>query len=397
MHILFLDWNGYGNEDMKEVFRDRGYQVEVRSFPQGIRTDQAEADRILRKSLEKGGYDFAFSFNYFPVVSTLCQEFELPYVSWVYDSPYIHVYSYTVLNPCNYIFLFDYGVYQELVAEGIRTVYYLPLAVNEKRYARLDNTKQQRRRFGADISFVGSLYNEPKHRLYDKFKDVEPYTKGYLDSIIQAQKKVYGYNFLKELITPGVLEQMQKAYPTDPNGGTVMSPEAMYADYVLSRQVTSIERREILTLLGSRFSEYGMNLYTNNQTAEIPGVRNKGPVDYYCEMPFVFVNSKINLNITLRSIRTGIPLRAFDIMGGGGFLLTNYQEEFMHYFVPGEDFVYYDDYDDLLAKTEYYLVHEKERLEIAENGCRKVRLEHTMNRRVEEMLAVLKSGHGEKG
>ena len=38
----------------------------------------------------------------------------------------------------------------------------------------------------------------------------------------------------------------------------------------------------------------------------------------------MFANSKVNLNITLRNIKTGIPLRALDIMGAGGFLLTNY-------------------------------------------------------------------------
>lgn len=55
---------------------------------------------------------------------------------------------------------------------------------------------------------------------------------------------------------------------------------------------------------------------------------NKGPIDYYNEMPYVFNNSRINLNITLRSIKSGIPLRAMDICGAGGFLLSNYQADF---------------------------------------------------------------------
>ena len=52
-------------------------------------------------------------------------------------------------------------------------------------------------------------------------------------------------------------------------------------------------------------------------------------------MPLVFQNSKINLNITLRSIKNGIPLRAIDIMGAGGFLLTNYQNDFGLHFTDG--------------------------------------------------------------
>ena len=97
-----------------------------------------------------------------------------------------------------------------------------------------------------------------------------------------------------------------------------------------------------------------------------------GPVEYFNEMPQVFRCSRINLNITLRSILTGIPLRALDVMGAGGFLISNYQSEIPEYFVPGEDLVVYEDYEDLCTKVEYYLSHESERREIAINGCRKV-------------------------
>ena len=98
------------------------------------------------------------------------------------------------------------------------------------------------------------------------------------------------------------------------------------------------------------------------------------------------MNSKINLNISLKSIKTGIPLRAFDIMGSGGFLLTNYQQELFEYFSPDEDFVYYNTYEDLIGKVEYYLSHERERMEIMRSGTEKVLREHTMKMRAEEMI-----------
>lgn len=388
MKLLFLEWNSYCNLDMRDAFSELGYSVEICSFPKGINTTQKEANQILQERLKKG-YDFVFSFNFLPMVSVCCQEQQTPYVSWVYDSPYTHVYSYIVLNPCNYIFLFDYAVYEELKNAGIATVYYLPLAVNAKRLAGLEKEDWRRAKYGADISFVGSLYDEPKHRLYDKLQDVPPYVKGYLDAIIQAQKRVYGYNFLREMLSAGMIEEMQKTYLLETNETNVIAPEALYADYVLSRQVTALERREIMSLLGECFNNAGIHLYTINPEVQINGVENRGAVDYYTEMPYVFLHSKINLNITLKSIKTGIPLRAFDIMGCGGFLLTNYQPELMQYFEPDTDFVYYTDYKDLTDKVEYYLSHDRERVEIAENGARKVRKEHTMVRRVESMMKVV--------
>ena len=253
MKILFLEWNSYGNEDMKAAFAELDHKVTDCPFPGGILTTQSEADQILKEALRKEEYDFVFSFNYIPAVSVCCEEAHMPYVSWVYDSPYIHVYSYTVMNPCNYIFLFDHAVYEELKAGGIPTVYYLPLAVNERRLSSLKETEMARRKYQADISFVGSLYDEPKHRLYDKFQNISPYARGYLDGVIQAQKRVYGYNFLRQFLNADIVSEMQKAYPTDPNAKTVMKPEDIYAEYVLARQVTALERREILSLLGEKY------------------------------------------------------------------------------------------------------------------------------------------------
>lgn len=388
MKILLLEWNSYGNLDIKTVLEEMGHQVVPCPFYGGIRTTQEEADQSVLMHLHREHYDFVFSFNYMPVVSVCCQKVQIPYVSWVYDSPYIHVYSYTVLNSCNYIFLFDYAVYEELITAGITTVYYLPLAVNEKRLEKVQRMPVDALKYKSDISFVGSLYDEEKHRMYDRTDKLSGYTKGYLDAIVQAQKQVYGYFFLEKLLTPKMLEEMHEIYPTDPNASTVMTPKAIYADYILARRVTALERNEVLTLLGERFAQQ-VKLYTNNTDTWICGVTNMGSVDYYEEMPYVFANSRINLNITLRSIKTGIPLRVFDILGAGGFLITNYQEELLEYFVPDEDLVIYYNNEDLLEKVAYYLEHEEERTRIAANGAKKVRESHTMKSRVEVMMDIL--------
>lgn len=352
---------------------------------EGYKLTDEEIARLLDEKLQQSFCDFLFSFNYFPGVSKYCMEHDLKYVSWVYDSPHIHVYSYTIINPCNYVFLFDYAMYEEFYSAGIKTVYYMPLAVNDVRLRTLKQCAISGNNT-FDISFVGSLYSEPKHRLYDKFQGANKYVRGYLDGLIRAQLHVCGYNFLREMLSEDIVQEMQRIYPTNPNGETVLPPEGVYADYVLARQVTAIERREILERLGKR---YKVNLYTYDQSIKIPGVNRHEAVDYYTEMPYVFRNSKINLNITLRSIKTGIPLRALDIMGSGGFLLSNYQQELFEYFEADKDFVYYSDYDELEEKVSYYLGHEEEREQIARNGCRKVLEEHSMRLRMQDILCIV--------
>ena len=91
---------------------------------------------------------------------------------------------------------------------------------------------------------------------------------------------------------------------------------AVAAQYYLCPKISSTERISIMRSLGSR---YPVCLYTGSDTTGLP-VRNCGRVKTHTQMPLVFANSKINLNITSRSIRTGLPLRIFDVLACGGFL-----------------------------------------------------------------------------
>ena len=167
MTIYLLEWKSFSNEDIKEILSEMGHKV-IRVPFSDTKIKADEIERLLVQKNVDNNCDFLFSFNYFPEVSICCQKLGIKYVSWVYDSPHIAVYSYTILNNCNYVFLFDYALYDELHSAGIKTVYYMPLAVNEKRLQRMQLAKGNAK-YNHNITMVGSLYSEPKHRLYDKF------------------------------------------------------------------------------------------------------------------------------------------------------------------------------------------------------------------------------------
>ena len=103
----------------------------------------------------------------------------------------------------------------------------------------------------------------------------------------------------------------------------------------------------------------------------------------------IFRESKINLNITLRSIQSGIPLRALDIMGAGGFLISNYQPELAEQFEDGKELVLYGGLDELLDKVMYYLSHERERQEIAYSGFQKVHKSFSYETQVRKMMEIV--------
>ena len=60
-------------------------------------------------------------------------------------------------------------------------------------------------------------------------------------------------------------------------------------------------------------------LWSNEKDERLTQVHYYGYADYYKQMPHIFHDAKINLNIALRVIQTGIPLRVLDVMGCGGF------------------------------------------------------------------------------
>lgn len=381
MKILFIEWASFGNTDMIEAFTQERHDIVCFPFSNKDGRKDTKVETDLTSVLHKEVPDVVFSFNYFPVISTVCKKENIRYISWIYDSPYVMLYSYTVVNPCNEIYIFDKALYYEFHNAGITTVHYMPMAANTRRLDELTGDGKKRE-FQYGISFIGSLYTE-QHNFFERMTSLSDYTKGYLDAIMNAQMKIQGYNLIQESLSP-IMEDLYQALPMDPNPDGVETKEYLYAQYVINRKITGLERTD---LLGAVAEKYTLDLFTHDKNFRLPNVNNHGVVDYYSKMPLIFSRSRINLNISLRSIISGIPLRAFDIMGSGGFLLSNYQADFMDDFVPGEDFDYYESKEDLLRKLEYYLNHEDERAAIAKNGHDKIARAHTYRHRVREMLA----------
>ena len=388
MKILFMNWKSYGNEDFLDAckeLKEAGEDLEVKLYPfenTDKRTDPA-FEQTFASALEREKPDFVFSFNFYPLLSLVCNRVQVKYVSWVYDCPHISLYSYTLIQPCNYVFVFDSDVYETFARQGIQTVYYLPLAANVKRLDEMEVTGEIWRKYQSRVSFVGQLYHE-SHTFYDRMeKKLDAYTRGYLEGLMQSQKKVDGINFIEECLTPEIEAGMQRAMPLIPNADGVETSTYMYAQYVINRKITQMERSEIIREIAEKVP---LTLYTPDTSFSAPDVTLRPSVDYYTQTPYVYKCTDINLNLTLRSIKKGIPLRILDIMGAGGFVLTNYQEDLLSFFTPGEDFVYYEDRQDLMDKIVYYLAHEEERRAIAKSGHDKVKENHTYLLRLKEII-----------
>ena len=249
MKILMMEWNSFGNEDIIAGFKELGHTVKTMPFSNKELHHNEEMEKNIVKEIQDFSPDFVFSFNYFPIISLACKKADMKYISWVYDNPFVLLYSYTIIYPGNYVFIFDKELYMEFHKAGINTIYYMPLAANTKRLHSMETSKNYEMFKNSkwmnqtDIAFIGSLYTE-KHQFYQRLEGISPYTRGYLEGIMASQKHVYGYNFIQELLTPDIIKDMSKVLPMEPDPTSVATKEFLFAQYVINRQITAMERTE---------------------------------------------------------------------------------------------------------------------------------------------------------
>ena len=390
MKIVYIEWSSYGNEDVKKAMSAEGHELvvfllSVSSSTYGKLIDDPEVEEKLHTVLRQAAPDAVYSTNFFPVISKVCQKEGILYISWNYDAPNMLLYSELTANSCNRIYTFDKMECLKYRRMGFSHFYYLPLAVNTERLDALVAGTEDSQSFSYDISFVGALYVE-RMNYFDKMESMLPdYVKGYLKALIAVQLQIQGYDFVEEML-PDIVNDLQKVCAIIVQPGLLVTSEVFYENVIIAPRITAVERLDLLDTIAQ---QYTVDLFTHASDIELSNVHVHGSVDYYKEMPLVFRQSKINLNLTSRSIRSGVPLRVFDIMGSGGFVLSNFQADFLDLFVPGEDFVYYENKKDLLQKIDYYLTHEEERKAIAKNGYDKVAAKHTYRHRVREMFQTI--------
>ena len=425
MHIMMYRWKAYNYRDIEQTFLLLGYTVDNIEQELGSYDVSPEFERVIEEKIRGTHYDMVFTVNYFPLISNVCERTGVKYVSWTCDNPLISMYHESVFHDCNYIFTFDKTNYLEFRGMGVKHIWYLPLAVDTERMDALLGAPEEVRTAGAahegmktagtvpeeigtaesvpaeigkagrrkaaqdsemrkyrgDVAFVGSLY---ERNSYDKIKNRLPeYLRGYFDAVMEAQLNISGANIVEPMLTTNILEQLQEYFQLEKSEGSFSDLGLIFQTTVLGFKIAEIERRRALIELSKH---YKVNVYSNSDVSDLLRIQYCGSVDYWSEMPKVFRMSKINLNFTIPNIKSGIPLRIWDVLGCGGFLLTNYQAEIPYYFKEGEDLVCFDSLEDLCEKVGYYLEHEEERKRIAWNGYRKVREKHSYIERIRTIL-----------
>ena len=389
MKVLLYVWSNSYEKVLEKNLRELGFEVVVLEEKCKHYTRDLELAQKMITLVNEENIELVVSYNYLPIISMVCNTCGIQYYCWVFDSPNYTLYAKTVGYSCNHIACFDKEQIERIKKLGVDTVYYVPLGFDQEVFKAVDAS------YSCDISFLGKMYTG-EYNYYDEIALPDDIRKR-IDLAVERQCFEYEKDYLQEFFQMEnedkniLLQQLQQAL----SDAQLTLGDDYYEDIgyifrssVIDKKITVEERRILLNRIASL--PYDFRLYTGSDVSDYPVLnrRNKGYADYYKQMPSVFANSRINLNITLRSIRTGIPLRVVDIMGCGGFVLSNYQKELADLLVEDKEIVLFRSLEECLDKIDYYLSHEEERRTIALAGQRAIIERFSYKKRLLEVLGT---------
>ena len=178
---------------------------------------------------------------------------------------------------------------------------------------------------------------------------------------MEAQSQLWGVNFLESMLTDDIMEELDPLVPE--LHGTYCRDNADARRYLIAHTYlgSQLAENERLKYLGALTEDFTLDLYTLSDAGSLPKAQlHPDGANTLTEMPLIFHNSRINMNITMRPIATGLSLRLYDVCGCGGFLLTNYQEELPELYEPGTEVETFSSVEEMRDKAAWYLDHEND-------------------------------------
>ena len=118
--------------------------------------------------------------------------------------------------------------------------------------------------------------------------------------------------------------------------------------------------------------------------------RYAGPAGHRLELSRIYAASRVNLDVGRLYQNDIVPMRVFDALACGGFVLAEHTPDLEELFEIGVEVAAYRDEADLRARAAWYLEHPEEARAIARRGRAAVLERHAIRARVAHMLAALR-------
>jgi len=311
----------------------------------------------------------------------------LELLTWEID-PFTHQPS-PLQIPSGHARIFSYRkqLVTDLRALGFENVEYLPLAADTELRQPGALTDDERERYAAPISFVGTSL----------LANAESYVQQFCADLVR---------FADETGAPVDVMSTLEALLVDQRGQpdewrietTLADLVPDFSDWscrvigerdpaILLGEFAAAERR--LSMVAS-LAEFGIQAWGDEGWSQLApaGVNYRGPARHGHDLTRIYRASTINLDIGRLYQNDIVTMRVFDILACGGFALVEHTEALEELFEVGVELESYRTRDECREKVQYFLEHPGEARAIAERGLQAVRERHSFQLRVRHMLAA---------
>lgn len=343
---------------------------------------QRQPPKSLSETAQRIRPEFAFAINYFPGISKACADLEIPLVVWEIDpatdglapvggnTDHVHIHTYRASNVARF------------EAAGFRHVAYTPLAANTRKRTPCPDGG----RMGPEVCFVGASMVDQAMEFRSLF----------LDAWVAAHPgdtdaRSHGLTLLNGLLTqqrmqprkyliPELMMRHMADFVTAVEGHLPHDPVALVGE------MAAAERR--LTV-AARLGGEGLHVWGDPgwKAAEPHGVVHRGFAGHHQQLTTIYQQGKIHVDINRLYQLDIVPMRVFDVLACGGFLIAEHSPALSALFTIGEELESWSSIDELVEKVRFYKKHPDAARRIAERGRIAVVERHSMADRVSAMLA----------
>lgn len=370
--VLILDANYFIQRECLRGFIRNGWKTV--SVP--VQPPERFIERFLT-ALVVHKPDLLFTVNHLGfdktgVLTRLLEEIEMPYVSWFVDTPSFILLDHTAnrsemaVTP-----VWERSLIPELKGFGFKHAFHLPLAGDDGLF-RNGKTRNQSQ---TKVAFVGDSMVAPSI----EWRRRSPSFKGKRDTLVKAA------SLMRKDRTRNPMECVRQA--ADSMG--ISQPDWSARDKLNVSSAVVLEatrqyRWEAVANAGSAGVDiYGDNRWERNQAE---GLRIHPAVDYYRDLPGVYGNSSVNLNLTSFQMPTAVNQRVFDVPLAGGFLLTDNQEDLELLFDTSREIAAFSDLNEMPEMVEFYLRMDHKRQKVSEAAAARVISNHTYRHRIRTII-----------
>jgi len=317
------------------------------------------------------------------VLTGLLSRMDIPLASWFVDNPYLALAIYR--RPAarrTAMFTWDSDNIEPLRQSGFASVYHLPLATDEQRFAP-DRHGGLDKPWRARVSFVGNSmvlktglrleYSRATPGLRQAFADL---AEGFGEHPAWSVRA-----YLAER-RPDLWDEF--AALGDP------SRQLAFETAVIWESTRRYRRRclqELMPFSPLIVGDEGWMATFKDRESEFTRLPE---LSYYEELPDFYPLSDVNFNCTSLQMKGAVNQRVFDVPACGAFLLTDRRAQMEALFEPGKEMAVYDHPGEIADLTRHYLAHPEERARMAKAARRRVLAEHTYTTRMSRMIDIMR-------